>query len=73
MKISKEIWKRGELERVKSFNSAEEAVEFATRSSTELAELVARFVECVYGESNGRLNKREALSYILGSGYEVEE
>jgi len=38
----------------------------------KLSELVAKLVECVYGESNGKLNKAQAIEYILGYGYEVE-
>jgi hypothetical protein len=70
MKITKEIWDCGILMKVKEFDSVEAAVMDATQSSTELTELLARFVECVYGEANG---KAESIKYILGYGYEVEE
>lgn len=39
----------------------------------KLREMLARLVECIYGESNVRLNKAQTIKYILGYGYEVEK
>lgn len=47
----------GELERLSAENS-------------KLKELISRLVECLYGEQKP---KHEAVKYILGYGYEVEE
>ena len=71
MKITKEVWYCGEMAQVKEFNSISDAVEDATQSNVELSELVGRLCEVLYGDT-ARL-KHEAVSHILGLGYEVEE
>lgn len=39
----------------------------------QLRDMLARLIECLYGENNGKLNKAQAIEYILGYGYEVAE
>jgi len=70
MKITKEIWSLGELERIKSFSDILAAIEDAAYKSTD--ELIGRLVECICGDES-RLSKVDQLGHILGSGYEVEE
>lgn len=69
MKITKEIWSLGELERIKEFNSISDAVEDAAFKDTDA--LLGRLVECLYGDK--QKPKHEAVKHILGPGYEVEE
>lgn len=38
----------------------------------KLRGIVARFIECTYGESAIRLTPDKRLDYILGYGFEVE-
>ena len=53
--------------------SYEGKLEKLETENEKLREMLARLVECIYGESDNRLNKAEKLKYILGYGYEVEE
>ena len=50
--------------------SYEGQLEKLAGENEKLRELVSRLVECLYGEQKP---KHEALEYILGYGYEVEE
>lgn len=50
--------------------SYEGQLEKLAQENEKLKELVARLVDCLYGEQKPM---HEALKYILGYGYEVEE
>ena len=71
MKITKASWKLGYHIGTTEFDNISDAVEDATQSNAELSELVGRLCEVLYGDT-ARL-KHEAVSHILGLGYEVEE
>jgi hypothetical protein len=73
MKITKEIWECGILMQIKEFNDVPSAVEDAVQSNVELSNIVARLIDTAFGEASYRYKNIEKLSYILGSGYEVEE
>jgi len=85
MKISRDAIAYGKTIK---FNSVEDAVNDALTPSPysyehpleklqaeneKLREVLSRLVECIYGESNGKLNKAQSIEYILGYGYKVEE
>jgi len=71
MKITKASWKLGYHIGTREFYNISDAIEDATQSNVELSELVGRLCEVLYGDT-ARL-KHEAVSHILGLGYEVEE
>ena len=71
MKITKASWELGYHIGTTEFDSISYAVEDATQSNAELSELVGRLCEVLFGDT-ARL-KHEAVSYILGSDYEVGE
>ena len=50
--------------------SYEGQLEKLASENEKLREVLSRLVECIYGEQK---TKHEALQYILGHGYKVEE
>jgi len=71
MKITKASWKLGYHMGTREFYYISDAVVDATQSNAELSELVGRLCEVLF-DGTAR-PKHEAISYILGLGYEVEE
>lgn len=48
-------------------------LEKLSQENEKLRELVAKMVDCMYGEAHFRYTGAQAVDYILGYGYEVEE